>query len=135
MIRNANKPWVWFIGLLILAVMSLGAIHYGYGAASSYTAATADTGETITDAHGQTFTWTTPRRHVIICNAPTSGANLYVKLNSSTCDPSSSAYDFVIPGSTTWSGFVNTQLVISSLTLYADASCTVGTDVVVTGVD
>jgi len=132
-----RKLWLALAGLVVLASLVVGAQverFYGQEKVRSYTAATAAV-ETITAADGQTFSWTTARYHVIVCNAPTSAANIYVKLNAATCNPSASAFDFVLEPGTTWAGFANSNLTITSLTLYADAAVTVGTDVVVTGCD
>lgn len=83
-----TKRWV-LIGLAILGLLALGAQverFYGQEKTRSYTAATAAV-ETITAADGQTFSWTTARYHVIICNTPASPANIYVKLGGGHLQP------------------------------------------------
>jgi hypothetical protein len=119
-------------GLLLAVTFAFGLSNYGFQRVAAYTAATADT-ETITAADGQTFSWTNAQRNIIICNAPTSGANIYVKLNADTCNPSGSEFDFVIVPAQSWCAFQDSQLLFTSVTLYADAAVTIGTDVTVMG--
>jgi hypothetical protein len=125
------------LGLFVMAGLVMGLKYFGYEKVQGYTAATAAS-ETITAANGQTFTWPTftdGARHVIICNAPTSSANLYVKLNATTCNPSASGFDFILEPGQTWAGFAGTALSIEEVTLYADGAVTVGTHVTVNGVN
>lgn len=121
-------------GLVFLAGLAMGLKYYGYEKVHGYTAATAGAG-TITAADGQLFTWSAACRHVVVTNAPTSPANLYLEINGTAANASASGYMIVLEPGQTWAGYANTALTIEQVAIYADAAATYGTDFVVKGVD
>jgi hypothetical protein len=116
--------------------------HYGYGTVTGYTAATlgppAAPG-TVTTINSATYYWSTPRRHVFIHNHPNSPANLYARINAPsgllTSTVSTTDWDFVLQPGESWSGFQDSNLMITGFSVYVDAAAVYGTDFVVKGVD
>jgi hypothetical protein len=122
------------VGLLMSVGLVMGAANYGYSKVAGYTPARASTG-TITSEDGQLFYWGVNQRHVVITNSPDSPANIWVNLNRTTCNPSSSDFVFILEPGETWSGYANASLVISQIAIYADSPVTVGTDICIVGVN
>lgn len=125
------------LGLVFLAGLVMGLKYFGYEKVAALTPATA-AAETITAADGQSFTFPFfpgGARFVVVCVSLNCPANIWLKVNATTCNPTASGFDTILQPGQTWTGFAGTALSIEEVTLYADAGCTVGTDVTVNGVN
>ena len=92
-------------------------------------AVTPDTASNIGAGAAQTYTFTVPRRRVIIFNDPASPGNLRVRWNAS--DAAAAAWDVVLePGN--YSVWQNGDYV-GTLSIYADAAVTFGTHFTIKG--
>lgn len=126
-----------FVGLMVLVGFMIGASSYGFGLVDTYTAATETITVGVTTADDASYVFSAPMRHAYVQNHPSATANLYIKIN---CTDGADGidvddYDIVLEPGQMWSGYQDSNLLISGFCIYADAAATYGTDFVVKGVD